>query len=576
MPWIEVSHWLAGESDDLSSPRSWAPERHSPEFPHTALAEAALIVAEPAVRASAMDLAPEPVVGLVEGRDALTAFCFQAVSYGQVALWIASAGSAIRGYDLVRLWSWVVTTGRVAEFKWSMPVDTSALHKPVLENPPSIPARFVFSDRRVAIRAADDQRRLYVCCHLLGRLHRSKPQSFRQRLVLVDNLTVVSGDTIDVAGLVPSHRFTATNWRIVDLTPASLLDEALHRFCNRVDVAFDKVRAARDSDVDVPIDDQAHASRVEQAPRKSDMESMQVVGFAALRAACDAIAQAIDKSISRGKASAQEIFEVPARAAADDDLELLTFAAFDGSTASMIARALIVGRFPAVAFDARTTLSAWLDAMESLDVWLNTLAVAEAVQPAYDHCRLAGREADLAPIAARLDRLVERLLERIEGHVSDDFSTWTSDDRRALADVFDKLGEMETTRSQLDRQLARANALMRLALGLPTPDVIDRAVRVALRENSAGVSGLISRNLPSDTLTEIGSIALCDMQGQTTLQRSRELFDKLFIGQGSGQADGRRSQPAGAAAAGGQGVSIFRSFYGGEVDAGAATNSAAR
>jgi hypothetical protein len=104
---------------------------------------------------------------------------------------------------------------------------------------------------------------------------------------------------------------------------------------------------------------------------------------------------------------------------------------------------------------------------------------------------------------------------------------------------------------------------MRLALGLPTPDVIDRAVRVALRENSSVVIGLISRNLPSDVLIEIGSIAISDVQARS-LRNSHELFDQLFVGRTSGQIDGRQSSDP--APVGRHAARIFRSFYGGEPD----------
>jgi hypothetical protein len=436
-----------------------------------------------------MDLTPEFVSGLLYGRRTLTAFCFQVVGYAQLALWLASTRGAIDGHDLLLLWSLAVSSGQVNDFKWAMPVDTAALHKPAPDGPASAPSRIRSSAHHIAVRDKDPQRRLRACCDIARRLQSSLQPSPVRRLVLVDNLTVVGGDKFQVAGLVPSYRYPDSNWIIVDRPASAAIGDALTRFRERVSASAHSARAACKVDANIrsgsPPESSPGAAATKPAPRhQSEGGSMNANGFADICATCDALANAIDGALASGGANAElGLFEQPEQF--NSGRQTMVSPGSSSSASDVIARALILAHFPAVAAAAPSVFAEWLDAVEAFDVWPQALVLAKAAQPVYDHCRLRPHDTDLTFAQQGLDRLIDRLLERVEqlpipqSPPGDDgpADAWSDNDRKALADVFDQLAELETTSRQRDRQLLRADAVIRLAAGLPTPDVIDRAVR---------------------------------------------------------------------------------------------------
>jgi hypothetical protein len=541
VPLIEVGHWMANESEDLSRPQSWIAQQRSPGFPDAVLAEIGAVVSEPSVRTSAMDVAPEFVSGLIYGRGALTAFCVQVMNYAQLALWLASTRSAMEGHDLLQLWSLAVSSGQVNRFKWTVPVDTAALPKPLSDEPAPARSRIRSSAHPIAIRDQDRQRRLRACCDIARRLQSLQQPSPLHGLVLVDNLTVVGGDKFHVAGLIPGHRHAGSNWTIIDCPVSAAPEDALTRFRNRISANVHSVRAARNGDADVRSGNPAEFSPVEASkgpvPRRQPAGSlMRANEFADLRAACEALAKAVDAALATGGADAErDIFEQPERLSSV--VQTTTLSRSPSPILDAIARGLILARFPTVAAAAPAVFAKWLELVETLGVWPLALVLTTVAQPVYDHCRLRPRGTDLTFALRGLDLLIDRLLEEVERlpmpQPGDDIpaDAWPDIDRMAVADVFDQLAELETTSGQRDRQLLRADAVVRLIAGLPTPDVIDRAVRSALAENAQVFFGLVARNHLSSPLMEIGAVAVADVK-ELTPDEGRKLFGDRFVASG--------------------------------------------
>jgi hypothetical protein len=532
MPSIEVGHWIAGESENLSRPQFWVAERRSPGFPDAVLADAGAVVSDPSVRASAIDVAPDFVAGLIESRQILTAFCFQASNYAQVELWLASTHAAADGHGLLRFWLEAVSSGLVNEFKWSMPVDTSALRMPATAVS-NVPARRIrHRGRNIAVRERDRQHRLHICCNMFDHRRLQGRSSQIPGLVLVDGLTVLHGERFDFAGLVPTHRYASSNWFIVDRLAASR--EVLTRFRDKVSEIVQQARSTRDAVAESADDGNAlsaDAAWLERADRhETDRDPMQTSGLTDIVRARDLVRQAIDTAVashetSSAAAGEQDLFERPQRLTFDAPWTAET--PVPSSFLESMARALIMARHPAVAVNLPDAFADWLEAVKGLDVGSSAFILSEAAQPIYDHCRryADGTTAVLQGFDGLIDRLVE-MAEQLAASAQDGVTligACSETDRSAVVEAFDRLAEMETTSWERDRQVLRAGALIRLVAGLPTPDVIDRAVRAALVEDKGVFARLLARSRLSEALRDLAAVAVLDVQG-TALSEGRKLF----------------------------------------------------
>ena len=573
MSWIEVGHWLAGEAEDLGYPASWVVEKRSPQFPDAALADIAAVVAEPPVRASAMDVAPDFVVGAVSRPQNVAAFCFQAASYAQVSLWIAWANGGIAAHDLIRLWHWAVSSGRVADFKWNMPVETSALLAPAWKEARLSRSRAIGGDDHVGFRDRNRERRLSDCCEMLGRLRGRRQPPSPSPLVVVDNLTVITGNKIHVAGLVPGYRDAGPNWRIVDASMSAQPDRALDRF-RELTAGLHKRHAARDNGTAGHSDEPDRSLRAMNRTEESDRGRvvMKVAGLAAAREVCAVIREAIDSAKDFGGTSfAEQAFGNP-ESLGDAVRQQVVAAGLDATEFDIIARAVLAARFPAVAVALQDPFTGWLAAIETADVGRKVLVLATAAQPLYDYCRARRDQADATVVAAGLDRALARLIDEIE-QLPVDAQAAGGDlpegegpgrDCQGLAETFDELAELETASAQLDERLLRAHVFVRLQIDLPTPDVIDRAVRIAVAGHQ-GVRQLVARNLRSDALNEVAAIAVTDALHQR-IEAGPDLLGRFFVLPGSTTAHGFEPKAGAAADDSNAGtppapVSLFRSFW---------------
>lgn len=472
-------------------------------------------------------------------------------------------------YDFVRFWLETVSSGFVNEFKWTEPVDTSAMRTLVSDR--SIPTlhRIRYRDRRIAVRDGNRQRRLRVCCDIFERFRLPNGPSVTQSLALVDGLTVVRGDKFQVAGLVPTYRYAGPDWNVIDRSGPPLPGHALARFRDTVSAIVHGAQGTRDGSANSQFDGSTELSPSEpqqKRPARPEPDRGPVTAdrFSDVFLSRDAIAQAIDNAMTSHAPLAsgieREIFERPELvinfpgAANSSELSVSVF--------EVVARALIIARYPAVALELHGAFTDWLETLNNLDIGLHTLVLSELAQSVYDHCRRHADHGETTGVLQGLDRLMDRLIEMVEQlfasaqDVDFPIELWPDKDRNALASAFDRLSELETTSPQRDRQLLRAGAIVRLVAGLPTPDIVDRAVRAALIENSKVFGQLIPRSHRSAVLTEVGAVAVADVRGKR-LGEGRRLFGEMFSFVGQASASNSTLGPAGPADGG---PPIFNSF----------------
>lgn len=551
---IEVSHWTAGETADLALPESWLVERRSPDFPDAVLEAIAPVLAEPCVRTSAMDVAPEMVVGLYRGHDAITAFCCQATSYARVALWLASTRAVkMKSHDFVRSWSIAVTSERVEDFRWTMPIDLSVLQRLLPRDHAARYPRMADAGKsNVAIRDDDHRRRLDACCDLASRL--------RGPLILVDNLTVVDGTRIRIAGLVPSYRRIAFEWTIVDLTDPPFLEETSVRLRERItnfirwrNVARASSSARTDGEFE-PTSPPVLSNESPLPAQRSDVDKPPA--NAATRDDIVASIRAAIANEGRGSEVHGEIFRSPDRLG-DSVRQAAIFAGMSVPAFEALVRALVLARSPG-GVGEETVLTEWYEAVKGLDTPFHALILAEVAQTIYDHY-LAQSDEDARGFARdRIDELIDTLAEKIDRMAANDAGPGEdgapdrqSDGERALLiEAVDRLAELETGTSVRDARMLRAQAVARLHVGAVTPDVAIRAVHGALADGDGALTALIAASDWHGALEEIAAVAVSDARNCSREEGRRTFRDMI-----------RKCPPADPAASAGAGQApIFVSF----------------
>jgi hypothetical protein len=370
--------------------------------------------------------------------------------------------------------------------------------------------------------------------------HKNTPAT----IVLVDNLSAIpTNQIVRIAGLRSVVNANLPGWRIIDESrqdlPAAAPSLSAPTECpdaERAEQPSSPPQRLRESPRPVPI---ADLHELKSMPRHDSIGAF-----------CDAVGRALveysNRSVYRDlDALEAAVFRNPA-ILSTESIHGAQPAWMEEAALSAMIRAVIVARNPAVALSQKGSFWKWLSFARKLDLVDRMSNLVVAAQAAHDYVArntaplreqrcfrllLGAVEGTLEPI--------ERVLQEVVG--GSDGSLWHQQPHTAgLIEVMDRLAELQIGCDQ--RCLLRAQALMRMALAMPTPDVVVRAVHLAMDAAESELDALVARALScaSPLMLDL-AVAVIAERSACELTRAREILCERFCP--SAPMDRSNSQP---------------------------------
>lgn len=538
---FEIGLWEAAETGDLSLDGAWSKLQPLPDLMEIDRHTLFRLIAEDSVRRS-IDEAARPVVlgALMYSERFVVAFGAQEIRK-KIRLWAAQP-SPERLYPLLRRWTEVA---QMPEWRDRESVDQDVIHW--LEKRPNdeilkVQAHFVRvppladDSLSIALYEPDPIRRLLKCYKLaLNMLEAREVHAFNtdanrddsvgNPIVLVDNLCDIATNRIQVAGLRSAVMREVPGWRIIDETRPDLkpYEPGLP-----VPAEF--------QEVEIPT--------LTSVPERSGLLALQADLHAlkslpqhdSIAAFCSAVGQALvehsNRSIDRDLNSLEvAVFCNPALLPSELVREALPAWMSDTASGPMI-QAVVIARNPGSALQHKRSFKDWVRSLHGLNLLERMSVLVVAAQPTYDRSMReldAGRENRLFPmLLAAVTSTVEQIEKEWNEIAPSEESDWRQGPvRGGRIEVADRLAELQIGLDQ-DR-LLRAQALIRIALGIPTPDVVVRAIHLAVDQADKHLDAQVGRALAPDSpmITELAVLVIAE-RSACDPTRAREILRERF------------------------------------------------
>lgn len=537
---MEIGLWEAAKTGDLFCDAAWSNLEDLPGLPDADRQTLFRLITEESVRRSMADAENPVVLGAI--MDPKHCVAFGANEHGgRIRLWAAPI-SHDRLYPLLRRWT---NAAQVQEWRVRESQDPGFIQE--LKKRPdgehlNPPAGFVRvpplagDSLSIALYEPNPIRRLLKCyklaLNMLEPLADHEPKTDTDRddsdwnpIVLIDNLCDIATSCIQVAGLSSLVTREVPGWRIIDETKR---DVEPPESSSSEPEEYEEVEA--------PPTIALQRSRLPALP--ADLHELKSLPtHDSIAAFCGAVGEALvecsHRSPDRDLDSLEAAVFCNPSVLSSESLRDALPAWMSNAALDPMIQSVVVARNPGAALKHGQSFEDWLASVRRLDLLDRIGGLVVAAQAAYD-CSVreleAGRK-DRRPLLLLgvLVRAVE-FAEEAQNEVTtgSEDGQWRQEPiRGGLVEVLDRLAELQIGCDQ--RRLLRIQALFRIALGMPTPDVVIRALHLALEAEDKHLDALVGSALTTDSPLMIDLAIFVIAERSTCDQaRAREILRDRF------------------------------------------------